>query len=172
MKKDFLEVGEIVGTHGVRGEMRVNPWCDKPAFIKKFKKLYLDDKGEKSLDVKSSREHGTVALVSVDTIDTVEKAQAMRGKILYIRRDDARLEKGNYFIAELIDCTVIDNENEEIVYGIITDVSMTGANDVWHIEKDGKEYLIPAIKDVVKSVDVEAGIIKISPMKGIFDDEN
>lgn len=172
MKKEFLEVGEIVGTHGVRGEMRVNPWCDSPAFLKKFKKLYLDEIGTKSLDVKSAREHGNVALVTIDTIDTVEKAQAMRGKVLYIKRDDAKLQKGNFFIAELIDCTVYDADDENIVYGVITDVSMTGANDVWHIEKEGKEYLIPAIKDVVIDVDVENGVIKIRPMKGIFDDEN
>ncbi len=172
MKKEFLEVGEIVGTHGVRGEMRVNPWCDSPAFLKKFKKLYLDEKGEKSLDVKSAREHGNVALLVVDGIDTVEKAQAMRSKVLYIKRDDARLQKGNYFIAELIDCTVYDAEDESIIYGVISDVSETGANDVWHIEKDGREYLIPAIKDVVVSVDVEEGKILIRPLKGIFDDEN
>ena len=172
MKKDFLETGEIVGTHGVRGEMRVNPWCDSPAFLKKFKKLYLDANGQKCLDVKAVREHGNVALVTVDGIDTVEKAQAMRGKVIYIKRDDAKIPKGSYFIAELIDCTVYDADDESVVYGIITDVSMTGANDVWHIEKDGKEYLIPAIKDVVISVDVEEGVVKIRPMKGIFDDEN
>lgn len=172
MKKDFLEVGEIVGTHGVRGEMRVNPWCDTPSFLKKFKKLYLDEKGEKSLDIKSARDHGNVALIVADGIDTVEKAQAMRGKVLYIKRDDAKLQKGHYFIAELIDCTVYDADDETKVYGIITDVSETGANDVWYITKDGKEYLIPAIKDVVISVDVEEGIVKIRPLKGIFDDEN
>lgn len=172
MKKDFLEVGEIVGTHGVRGEMRVNPWCDSPAFLKKFKKLYLDENGVKGLDIKSAREHGNVALIVVDGVDTVEKAQAMRGKVLYIRRDDARLQKGNYFIAELIDCTVYDADDESIVYGVISDVSETGANDVWYITKDDKEYLIPAIRDVVISVDVEEGKILIRPMKGIFDDEN
>ncbi len=172
MKKDFLEVGEIVGTHGVRGEMRVNPWCDTPSFLKKFKNLYLDEKGEKSLDIKSARDHGNVALIVADGIDTVEKAQAMRGKVLYIKRDDAKLQKGHYFIAELIDCTVYDADDETKVYGIITDVSETGANDVWYITKDGKEYLIPAIKDVVISVDVEEGIVKIRPLKGIFDDEN
>ena len=172
MKKDFLETGEIVGTHGVRGEMRVNPWCDSPAFLKKFKKLYLDDKGQKCLDVKSAREHGNVALVTVDGIDTVEKAQAMRGKVIYIKRDDAKIPKGSYFIAELIDCTVYDADDESVVYGIITDVSMTGANDVWHIEKDGKEYLIPAIPPVVIETDVTEGVIRIRPRRGVFEDEN
>ena len=74
MKLEYLEAGEIVTTHGVRGEMRVNPWCDTPSFLKKFKKLYLDEKGEKSLDIKSAREHGNVALIVAEGIDTVEKA--------------------------------------------------------------------------------------------------
>ena len=113
-----------------------------------------------------------MALIVAEGIDTVEKAQAMRGKVLYIKRDDAKLQKGNYFIAELIDCTVYDADDKEKVYGIITDVSETGANDVWHITKDDKEYLIPAIKDVVISVDVEEGVVEIRPLKGIFDDEN
>lgn len=172
MKKEFLETGEIVGTHGVRGEMRVNPWCDSPKFLKKFKKLYLDENGTNALDVRSVREHGNVALLSVCGIESVEQAQAMRGKILYIKRDDAKLDKDNYFIAELYDCTAVDADDENKIYGIITDVSQTGANDVWHITKNSKEYLIPAINDVVISVDVEKGIVKIRPMKGIFDDEN
>lgn len=172
MIKKFLDIGEIVGTHGIRGEMRVNPRCDSVSFMKKFKTFYLDENGTEVLNVKSVREHGNVALVLADTIDTVEKAQSLKGKVLYIKREDARLQKGSYFIAELIDCTVFDADDENIVYGVITDVSYTGANDVWHITKDKKEYLIPAIKDVVIDVDVETGVIKIRPMKGIFDDEN
>ena len=80
---------------------------------------------------------------------------------------------GKYFIAELIDCKVIDADNEEKAYGVLSDVSETGANDVWHIRaEDGKEYLIPAIPTVVISTDVEEGIIKIRPLKGIFENDN
>ncbi len=172
MIKEYLDIGEIVGTHGVRGEMRVNPRCDSVAFMKKFKTLYLDKNGTKEIKVKSLREHGNVALLVADGIDTVEQAQSLRGTVLYMKRADARLNKGNYFIAELIDCTVYDADDEKIIYGVITDVSYTGANDVWHITKGENEYLIPAIKDVVVSVDVETGVIKIRPMKGIFDDED
>ncbi len=172
MIKEYLEAGEIVGTHGIKGEMRVNPWCDSAKFLKKFKRFFLSANGENELKALSVREHGSVALVTLEGIDSVEKAQRMRGKMLYLKREDARLEKGKYFIAELIDCTVFDAENENIIYGKISDVSFTGANDVWHITKDEKEYLIPAIKDVVKKVDVETGVIEIIPMKGIFDDEN
>ena len=92
--------------------------------------------------------------------------------ILYMKRSDAKLPKGTWFIQELIDCKVVDADDENISYGILSDVSETGANDVWHITKDGKEYLIPAIPSVVISTDVVEGIIKIRPLKGIFDNEN
>lgn len=172
MIKEYLEVGQIVGTHGIRGEIRVNPWCDSPEFIKQFKTLYYDKNGSQSVKVAACRPHGNVALLKLDGIDTVEAASAMRNKILYMKRSDAKISKGSYFIAELCDCTVIDADDESRIYGILTDVSETGANDVWHITKDGKEYLIPAIPEVVDSVDVETGIIKIRPLKGIFEDED
>lgn len=172
MIKSYLEVGKITSTHGVRGEMRVDPWCDSPDFLKKFKVLYLDDRGETSLKVISCRPHGNMGILKAQGIDTIDDALELRDKILYIKRSDASLPKGSYFIAELTDCTVIDAENENTVYGVLTQVSPTGANDVWHIRKDGREYLIPAIPSVVENVDVEKGIIKIHPMKGIFDHED
>ena len=172
MIKEYLDIGQIVGTHGVRGEMRVNPRCDTPDFIKQFKTLYFDKKGEKSVKVTACRTHGNLALIKIDGVDTVEAANALRNKVLYMKRADAKLKEGSYFIAELEDCTVVDVDDESIVYGVLTQVSETGANDVWHIKKDGKEYLIPAIPPVVIDVDVVTGVIKIRPLKGIFDDED
>ncbi len=172
MIKEFLEVGQIVGTHGVRGEMRLNPWADGPEFVKQFKTFYYDNSGEKSIKVISVRPHGNVAIVKLDGIDTVEKASAMRNKVLFIRRDDAKIKKGSYFISELIGCNVYDADTADVCYGVLSDVSETGANDVWHITKDGKEYLIPAIPSVVVSVDVAENRVEIKPLRGIFDDEN
>lgn len=173
MLKSYLEIGKIVSTHGIRGEVRVQPWCDSPDFMKKFKTLYFDKNGEKSVAVKACRPHGNVVILQLEGIDSVEKAQMLRNKILFMNRKDAKLPKGDYFIQDLVDCTVVDADDEAISYGILTDVSQTGANDVWHItDKSGREFLIPAIKSVVVSTDVENGIIKIRPLKGIFDDEN
>ena len=172
MIKDYLEIGKITSTHGIKGEMRVQPWCDSPEYMKKFKTLYLDNKGEKPLKI-ASRPHGHMAIAKIEGVDTVEEASRLRNKVLYMKRSDAKLPKGKYFIAELIDCRVIDADNSEKVYGILSDVSETGANDVWHIKaENGKEYLIPAIPPVVISTDINEGIIKIRPLKGIFEDEN
>lgn len=172
MIKDFLEIGKITSTHGVRGEMRVQPWCDGPEFMKKFKVLYLDKKGEKPLNVKV-RPHGEMAIMKAEGIESIEQANMYRNKILYMKRSDVTLPDGFYFMQELFDCSVIDADDESIEYGILSDVSQTGANDVWHIKaSDGEEYLIPAIPPVVIDVDVISGIIKIRPLKGIFDDED
>ena len=172
MIKNYLELGQIVSTHGIKGEVRFNPWCDTPDFVKKFKTLYFDNKGEKNIKVISARPHGNVAILLLDGIDDVDKARALKNTVLYMKRSDAKLPKGTWFIQELFDCTVIDDDSGENL-GIITDVSETGANDVWHIKTPkGSEVLIPAIKQVVVSVDVEEGIVKINPIKGLFDDEN
>lgn len=173
MIKEFLEIGQIVGTHGVRGEVRVNPLCDSPDFLKGFKTLYFADNESCAVRVRSARPHGNVALLCLEGIDTVEAAQSLRGKILFMKRTDAKLKKGSYFIAELIGCEVFDADCTEKRYGVISDVSRTGANDVWHIKADdGKEYLLPSIPDVVIDVNVEENTVIIRPLKGIFDDEN
>lgn len=170
MLKQFLEIGQIVSTHGVKGELRVNPWCDSPEFMKKFKTLYFDANGEKEAKVLACRPHGNVVIIKLEGTDTVEQAQKLRNKVLYMNRNDAKIKKGDWFIQDLIGCTVYDTDNNDISYGKITDVAQTGANDIWFIENNGKEYIIPAIKDVVINVDVENDSIYIRPLKGIFDD--
>lgn len=168
--KDFLEIGKIVGTHGIKGELRVDPWCDSPEFFCTFKTVYFN-KGSQPLTVKS-RPHKNIALMTIDGVETVEQADLLRGKILYINRSDVKLDKGVYFIQDLLGITVQDAATKQ-VYGTIADVLKTGANDVYLVKNDaGKEFLIPVIDDVVKSVDIAQGLVEITPMKGIFDDED
>lgn len=172
MVKEYLELGQIVSTHGIKGEMRFNPWCDNPEFVKKFKTLYFDKNGEKGIKVISARPHGNMVILMLQDIDTVEKAQALKNTVLYMKRSDAHLPKGTWFVQELFDCTVIDNNNGKVL-GVIVDVSETGANDVWHVKTPkGDEVLIPAIKQVLVNVDVEKGEILINPIKGLFEDED
>ena len=170
MKKEFLEIGKFVGTHGVRGMVRIQPWSDDGAFLAQFKNFYLED-GKTKIEMSKITPHGNVVIAAVKGIDTIEDAEKLREKVLYIKRDDARLPEGRYFITDLIGITVFDADSG-IVLGEISDVSQTGANDVWHIKKDGKEYLIPAISDVLVNVDIEAEKAVIRPLKGIFDDED
>ncbi|MBQ8533491.1 MAG: 16S rRNA processing protein RimM [Clostridia bacterium] len=170
MRKMFLEAGRVVGTHGIRGEMRVDPWSDTPDFLASFKKIYLDDKGENCLKIKA-RAHKNIVLVKADGIDTIEDAERYRGKTVFIDRKDVKLEEGRYFLQDILQSEVFDADTDKLL-GVLTDVSKTGANDVWHITKDGKEYLIPSIPDVVIDVDIDASRVIIRPLKGIFDDED
>lgn len=167
--KQFLEIGQIVGTHGVKGEVRVQPWCDSPAFITQFHTLYYDADGRQPVTVLQSRAHGNIALLRLAGVESLEQAQAMRGQVLFMRRADAKLADGAYFLQELFGCKVYDADTG-VFYGELTDVSETGANDVWHITKEKAEYLLPAIREVVVQVDVAAEKILIRPMRGIFDE--
>ncbi len=170
MVKKFLEGGKIVGTHGVRGEMRVECWCDSPQFLAQFKTLYFDEGNEK-VKVKS-RAHKNMVLMKIPSVDTIEQADLYRGKILYIKRSDIKLEKGVNFVQDLIGLEVVDFVSNE-VYGVINDVLRTGSNDVYEMKgKDDKMYYIPAIPDIINEVDVDGGKVLITPMKGLFSDED
>jgi 16S rRNA processing protein RimM len=169
MKLDFLEIGKIVGTHGIRGELRVLPACDSPAYFRGFSLLYWDAAGTQPVRVRGARPHKNVALLQLAGVESIEQAEALRGKTLWFRRADARLEPGQYFIAELLDCRVLDQDDPSHCYGTLQDVSATKANDVWHIRQaDGTEVLIPLIDEVVRSVDTEKGEILIVPLPGLF----
>lgn len=168
-QKPFLEVGQIVGTHGVRGEVRVQPWCDSAEQFAGFKKLYWDEHGTQSVKVKG-RPHKQMALVTLEGVTTVEEAQVLRGRVLYVSRRDLQLPRDRYLVQDLIGVTVVDADTGE-TYGTLTDVSQTGANPVYHMQTAKGEVLIPAIPSVVISVDTKADILRLRPMKGLFDDE-
>ncbi len=168
--KKYLEIGKIVAVQGLKGEVRAEPWCDSPEFLCEFDTLYFD-KGKTPLEVERSRPQKNIVIMKIKGTDTVEQAQLLRNKILYMDRDDVELEEGAYFVQDLIGLTVIDNDSGRD-YGKICEVSFTGANDVYHIkDKDGTVRLIPAIPDVVKSTDTEGGIMKIHVLEGLFDED-
>ena len=171
MIKKYLEAGKIVGTHGVRGMVRVQPWCDSGEFLAGFKNIYTDSEGENKIKIISAKPHGNVVLMQLSGVNSIEDAERLRGKIIYINRKDVKLPEGRYFISDILGLTVTDADTGETL-GVLSDVTETGANDVWHIKRDGKEYLVPAIEEVLVSVEPEKESIVIRPLKGIFDDEN
>ncbi|MDR2752956.1 MAG: ribosome maturation factor RimM [Oscillospiraceae bacterium] len=170
MRLAYLELGTIVGTHGLRGEVRVHPACDSPAFACRFRTLFKDPAGRVAVRVLAARPHKNVALLTLEGVGSVAQAEQLRSKTLYFRQEDAALEDGQYFIAELLGCSVVDAADETICYGTLCEVSQTRANDVWHIQKpQGGTILIPVIDDVVKNVDIAAGKVKIMPLAGLLD---
>ena len=171
MKKQFLEVGEVVAIHGLRGDMRLYPWCD-PGDIERSMRMYIVENGEQEYRVSYAKPHKNVYLVKFKGIDTPEDARKFIGKVLYMNRNDIPMKKGDYFIQDIIGLKVIDAENKT-VYGEVSDVAPTGANDIYCVSgEDGKETWIPAIPQVISNVDIDGGVLEITPMKGLFDDED
>lgn len=171
MKKQFLEAGKVVGVHGLKGEVRIDPWCDGPEFLARFKRLF--DKNEKEMKVSSARVHKNIVIVHFKGTDTPEQAEMLRGTVVYIDREDVRLPEGVYFVQDLMGLEAVDADSG-VSYGKVTDVLQTGANDVYQITKDGKDYLIPKIPDVVPKIDISDGKVYINTkiIGGLFEDEN
>lgn len=170
MGKQFLEIGKIVAVQGLKGEVRVQPWCDSAEFLCEFDMLYFD-KGNTPVKVERARPHKNVVVMKLEGTDTPEDAAKLRGKVLFMDRNDVELDEGCYFIQDLIGLKVIDADSG-MEYGELSDVSETGANDVYHVKNGEVVVLIPAIPDVVIETDIQGGVMKIRPMKGLFDDED
>ena len=172
MLKEYLECGRIVTTHGVRGEVKVEPWCDGPEFFLDLDTLYWDKEGARPCRLQQARVHKQMALLKLEGIDSLDQAVPCRGKILYVRREDVPMEEGQCFVQDLIGLQVVDGDDGR-EYGVLTQVTETGANDVYHIRfADGKERLIPAIPQVVLDIDLEEERMTIRPLEGLFDDED
>lgn len=169
MHKEFLEAGKIVNVHALKGEVKVMPWCDSPEFLSEFDRVFLDE-GKHELEVERARVFKNTVIIKFKGFDTVEQAENLRNQILYISREDVELNENEYFIQDLIGINVYD-EDSGVLYGKLSDVMQTGANDVYVIKDNNKEYLVPAIPDVIISTDINEKIMKIRPLNGLFDDE-
>lgn len=166
MKKEYLEAGKIVTTHGIKGEVKIMPYTDTPELLCEFERLFFG-KDKTELYIERSRVSKNMVIAKIEGIDTVEAAEKYRNKLLYMHRDDLELDENTYFIQDLIGMEVKDADTD-FVYGKITDVLQNGANDVYVIQGD-REYLVPAIPDVVISTDIESDLMIIRPLEGLFD---
>jgi 16S rRNA processing protein RimM len=144
-------------------------WCDDIDYLKQFKTLYFDDKGEKAVKVLSVRPQKNLAILKLDGFDSIEKAEQIKGKVLYGNRDDAKIDENANYIADLIGCYVVDIDTEE-EYGKVVDVLNYGSCDIYDTESWGKHTLIPATPDIVKEINTEYKVIRIKNMKGLFDE--
>lgn len=166
--KQYLEAGKIVATHGIRGEVRIEPWCDSADFIARLRRFYRTDGS--ALEVENSRVHKSMLLVKFKGIDTVNQGDLLRGAVVLLNRDDVHLPHGRYFVQDLLGARVEDADTGR-TYGKIEEIFQTAANDVYRILDDaGKEYLFPAVDAMIVSTDLETGCVRVRPIKGIFDD--
>ena len=163
MKLAFLEAGEIVTTHGVRGEVKVLPWADSPEFLCDFTRIRIDGR---DYEMENCRIQKTCNLVKIKGIDTVEDAQRLRGKTVEVYREDA--PEGLIFVAELIGMGVFC-EGEQI--GVIDDVLDYPGNKVY-VVKGEHTYMIPAVKEFILRTDMEAGVMEVKLLEGMGLHEN
>lgn len=168
--KERLQVGVISSTHGVRGEVKVFPTTDDMTRFKKLKEVILvTEKTEKLLKITSVKFFKQFAILKFDGIDTLNDVEVYKGASLFVDRKNAvKLEKDEYFIADLIDLLVVDENENEI--GTLIDVMKTGANDVYIVKnEEGKELLFPAIKECILDIDFKKKKMTVHVMDGLFD---
>ncbi|MCL2402134.1 MAG: ribosome maturation factor RimM [Oscillospiraceae bacterium] len=159
---NLLEAGKIVNTHGIKGEVRIQPWADSPAFLAEFESLYIDGVPRKVL---SSRVHKNFVIAAFDGVVDINGAIALKNKTVSISRDDVALEEGRHFVADLIGLAAIDAESGEEL-GVVQDILERPANNVYVI-KGVREILIPAVPEFVDEINVEAGYIKFRLIEGL-----
>lgn len=166
--KRFLEAGKIVRSHGVRGELVLEPWADSAEFLLDAGELYFDGAGQRPAGVLARRVHKGRLLLTLKNIATVEQADALRGRVLYLDRNSVALPEGSFFLQDLIGLRAVDGITGQ-AYGVLEEVIPTPANHVYRIVNGGREYLFPAVKHMIKRTDPEAGVIELLPIPGIFD---
>lgn len=168
--EDLLQVGIITSTHGVRGEVKVYPTTDDPRRFRRLKEVVLDTGKEKmNLEIEGVKFFKQFVILKFKGLDNINDIEKYRQKSLYVTRKNAvRLQRDEYFIADLIGLKVQDEDGTEL--GTVKDVIETGANDVYEVEMaDGRSLLLPAIKQCILNVDVENGTMQVHVLEGLLD---
>ena len=170
MAVEYLECGKCVTTHGVRGDLKVESWCDTPLVLSKIKTLYVAKSGEYSpLKVEKATVHKGAVLVKLAGVNTVEEAEKFRNTVFYAHRNDIPKGKNAVFIADMIGLDVID-VNTSLTLGKLSEVFEGGASQIYTVKTPGgKDVMIPAVPEFIKKIDTESGIY-ISPIEGMFDE--
>lgn len=163
MKEKFLEAGQIVNTHGIRGEVKIVPWCDTPDFLCTFDKLYVDGKAVK---VENARVHKNNVIAKLAGINDIDSAMALKNKVVHIDRSRVKLPEGRHFIADLIGLEVRDADNDTVL-GTLEDVLTLPSNEVYVVKGSGKEYMIPAVDEFLIETNVKGGYVRVHLIEGM-----
>ena len=158
----FLEAGMIVNTHGVHGEVRLQPWADSPDFLAGLKTIYIDGI---PLRVISARVHKGCVIAALESVVDIKGAILLKNKVVSISRDDVTLEEGRHFIADLIGLRAVDAETGRDI-GTVRDVLLLPANDVYVVQCE-REILIPAVPEFIDEINIEEGYIRFRLIDGM-----
>ena len=167
-KSQFLECGKIVNTHGVRGGLKLESWCDTPQDLASLKKVFLENGGEyQCYKVKKASVFKQFVLFELDGINNIDIAMTLKGRVVFADRDDIAIDEDSFFIADIIGLDVIDMATGEKI-GTLSDVLNLGASDLYEINTKSGKKLIPAVPEFIKKVDTEKGIF-VSLIEGMLD---
>lgn len=167
---DYLEIGQIVNTYGIKGFVKVTPFTDDITRFQKLKSVYIDIKGKlKEFTIEEVKYSKGMVLLKFKEIPDINEAEKYRNYYIKISRDNAiKLPKNTYFIADLIGLEVYDQNSNKLL-GKVDDIFPTGSNDVYVVKDElGKQILLPGTKQVIKLVDLENGKIFVNLIKGLI----
>lgn len=165
MKQEFLEVGKIINTHGIMGEVRVEPWADSPDFLCGFSTLYVGPT-HWPIEVERARVHKNMVILKLQGITDMNGALAMKNSILYIARKDVNLPEGHFFLADLTGLEVRDADSGAVL-GKIAEVLTPPANNVYVVKGGPRELMIPAVDQFVLETNVDGGYITVRLIEGL-----
>lgn len=169
MKQQFLEIGQIVNTFGIKGMVKVKPFTDDITRFDRLEKVYVEkSKSKKIYEIEEVKYHKEMVLIKFKGIDKVEDAEMLRNSYLKVDRDDEpELEEGVYYIVDLIGLEVYSDEG--ILLGKVDDIYNNGSSDIYVVKDElGKQILLPGISDVIKEVNLEEGKIVVHLLKGLI----
>lgn len=169
-KKQYLECGKIINTHGVHGDVKLESLCDSPEVLASLERVFVLEGGRyREIEVLHASVFKQFVLATLEGVDDMDKAIAMKGTMLYAARDDFELEEGDFFIVDLIGLPVIDNVDGK-VYGKIKDVINRGASDIYVVSTPTGERMMPVVDEFVKRVDLESGVY-VETIPGLLSDD-
>lgn len=160
-KEPYLEAGKIINTFGVRGEVKLDPWCDSAKFLKPLKTLYIDGAPRA---VASSRVHKGMLIIRFADVEDVNGAMLLKNKIVYFARSDVHLPKGRHFVADLLGAVVVDEQGAEI--GKLTEVLDMPAGQVYVVQGE-TEHTIPAVPEFILDIDADEKTIRVHLIEGM-----
>lgn len=167
-KDKFLECGKIINTHGIRGGVKLESWCDTPEDLASLKRIYFqDENGYFPRKVKRASVFKQFVLLELEGVCDVDSAMRLKGCVVFADREELPLAEGSFFVADLIGLPVIDAETGVLI-GSLCDVSNLGASDIYTVRTDRGEKMIPAVPEFIKEVDTEKGIF-VSLIEGMLD---
>ncbi len=168
MKQAYLECGKIINTHGFRGTVKLESWCDCPEILAELETFwFLKGKEYQPRRVLRASVFRQFVLADLEGITTEEAANALRGTVVYAARSELPLEEGDHFIVDLIGLPVKNADTGDVI-GTLVDVNTNGARDLYVIRTENGEFLVPAVKPLVSKIDPDDAVY-VSPIPGLLD---